>query len=64
MRAVRDGEHKIVIDGDHLYLYNVRRDPGERTDLARSRPDLARALRLKLESWEAQVNAEAATRRQ
>ncbi|WP_158514693.1 sulfatase family protein [Gemmatimonas phototrophica] len=63
MRAARDGEHKIVVDGDHLFLYNVRRDPGERTDLARSRPDLARALRLKLESWEAQVNAEAATRR-
>lgn len=63
MRAVRDGEHKIVIEGSNLFLYNVRRDPGERTDLARLRPDLARTLRLKLDAWESQVNAEAATRR-
>jgi arylsulfatase A-like enzyme len=63
MRAVRDGAHKIVVDENHLFLYNLQRDPGERTDLARRRPDLARALRLKLDAWEAQVNAEAATRR-
>ena len=60
MHAVREGDMKIVVDGSHLYLYDVRKDPGERKDLARLRTDVARRLRLKLTAWEKDVNAEAA----
>lgn len=62
-RAVRDGDLKIVIDANHTFVYNVRRDPGERHDLARFRPEVARALKRKLDAWEKDVDAEFATRR-
>jgi arylsulfatase A-like enzyme len=62
MYAVRDGDYKVVIDANHLFLYDVRTDPGERHDLARDRTDVARALRLKLDAWEKDVDAEAARR--
>lgn len=63
MRAVRDGDNKIVIDGNHLFLYDVRRDPGERNDMARLKPELARAMKLKLDAWERDVDAESAKRK-
>lgn len=63
MRAVRDGDQKIVIEGNHTFLYDVRRDPGERHDLARLRPQVVRALKLKLDAWERDVDGEAARRK-
>ncbi len=63
MRAVRDGDNKIVIEGNHLFLYDVRRDPGERNDMARLKPKLARAMKLKLDVWERDVDAEFARRK-
>jgi arylsulfatase A-like enzyme len=63
MRAVRQGNLKVVIDANHLFLYDILRDPGERTDLARFRTADARRLRLALERWEQQVDEEAARRR-
>lgn len=62
MFAVRRGDYKMVIDANHLFLFNVRTDPGERNDLARERTDVARALRLALNAWEKDVDAEAARR--
>jgi arylsulfatase A-like enzyme len=62
MYAVRRGDYKVVIDANHLLLFNVRTDPGERNDLARERTDVARALRLALNAWEKDVDAEAARR--
>jgi arylsulfatase A-like enzyme len=62
MYAVRQGDYKMVIDANHLLLFNVRTDPGERNDLARERTDVARALRLELNAWEKDVDAEAARR--
>jgi hypothetical protein len=41
----------------------VRKDPGERNDVARLHTDVARRLRLKLNAWEKEVNAEAASLR-
>lgn len=58
-RAVRRGDWKLLIDGDDLMLYNLRRDIGERRDLALERPDLVRALRLLIGEWESNVDAEA-----
>lgn len=62
MRAVRDGDYKLVISANHTFLFNVRRDPGERQDMARTRSDLVRALTRKLASWEQDVDGEAAKR--
>ncbi len=62
MYAVRQGDYKMVIDANHLRLFNLRTDPGERNDLARERTDVARALRLELNAWEKDVDAEAARR--
>lgn len=58
-RAVRSGEWKLLVDSDHLMLFNLRRDIGEREDLAQERPDLVAKLSNLLSQWETDVNAEA-----
>jgi arylsulfatase A-like enzyme len=63
MRAVREGDTKIVVEANHTFLYDVRRDPGERHDLARLQPNVVRRLTLKLQGWERDVDAEAARRK-
>jgi len=61
-RAVRRGDWKLLVDGDDLLLFNLRADIGERSDLARQRPEIVRALRKLLADWEKNVDAEAAAR--
>ncbi len=58
-RAVRSGDWKLVVDGNHTFLYDVRQDLGERHDLANRRQDVARRLRGLLAAWEQDVDAEA-----
>jgi arylsulfatase A-like enzyme len=58
--AVRRGDWKLVVDGMHTYLFNLRTDLSERNDLARVRQDVAQELRPLLAEWEAMVDAEAA----
>jgi arylsulfatase A-like enzyme len=58
--AVRRGDWKIVVDGSHTYVFDVRTDLSERNDLANRRQDVARALWPLLKAWEADVDAEAA----
>jgi arylsulfatase A-like enzyme len=58
--AVRRGDWKLVVDGPHSYVFNLRTDLSERNDLARSRQDLAQELQPLLAAWEASVNADAA----
>jgi arylsulfatase A-like enzyme len=58
-KAVRDGDFKLVIDGDNTLVYDVRKDMGERNDLTYQRQDVAVKLKSKLEAWEADVDAEA-----
>lgn len=57
-RAVRSGDWKLVVDGGHTFLYDLRRDMGERNDLAKHRQDVAQRLRPLLAAWEAEVDAE------
>jgi arylsulfatase A-like enzyme len=57
-RAVRSGDWKLVVDGSHVFLFDIRRDIGERNDLAKYRQDVARKLRPLLSAWEADVDAE------
>ena len=61
-RAVRQGDWKLLVDGDHLLLFNLRADIGERRDLASQRPDLVRTFRRLLADWEQSVDAEATVR--
>jgi arylsulfatase A-like enzyme len=57
--AVRRGDWKVIVDGTHTFVYNVRTDVSERYDLANHRQDVARALVPLLAAWERDVDAEA-----
>lgn len=56
-KAVRQGDFKLLLDGDDLLLFNLRNDIGERHDLAASRPELVAKLLPLLQKWEADVDA-------
>lgn len=58
-RAIRSGDWKIMVDSNHLFVFNLRTDPGERNDLTYQRTDIARRLRPMLAAWEQEVEAEA-----
>ncbi len=58
-KAVRSGDWKLVRDGGHVFIYNLRTDPGERQDLARTRQDVAQKLWPLVQAWERNVDAEA-----
>jgi len=58
-RAVRQGEWKLLVDGDDILLFNLPRDIGERNDVAKEHPDVARRLELLLIDWQKDVDAEA-----
>lgn len=58
-RAVRDGPWKYVRDANHDFVFDVDRDPGERRDLTRRHPEVARRLRAKLLEWEQMVDTDA-----
>ena len=57
--AVRRGDWKLIVDGPHTYLFDLRRDLAERKDLAKWRQDVAQELYPLLTSWEASVDADA-----
>ena len=57
--AVRRGDWKLVVDGPHTYVFNLRTDLSERNDMAKWRQDVAQELYPLLTSWEATVDAEA-----
>ncbi|MBI2827642.1 MAG: sulfatase-like hydrolase/transferase [Acidobacteria bacterium] len=58
-KAVRKGDWKLVVDGNHTFVFDVRTDLSERHDLANRRQDIAQKLRLLLADWERDVDAEA-----
>lgn len=60
-RAARSGDWKLILDGSKQLLFDVSRDPGERDDLAAQHPDRVRVLKGMIETWEKDVDAEAAT---
>lgn len=61
-RAVRQGDWKLLIDQGDVLLFNLRDDIGERHDLAKAHPAIARRLRLLLDAWEKDVDSEAKAR--
>lgn len=58
-RAVRQGDWKLLIDGAQEFLFNLREDVTERTELGARHPDRVRRLRALIEAWEQDVNTEA-----
>jgi hypothetical protein len=58
--AVRRGDWKLLVDGPHSYVFNLRADPSERNDLAKWRQDIAQELQPLIRDWEASVDADAA----
>ena len=59
-QAVRQGDWKLVVDANHMLLFNLRTDIGERRDMTAQRPDLVRRLRTLLTEWTRSVDADAA----
>jgi arylsulfatase A-like enzyme len=59
MRAIRSGDWKLVVDGNHLFVFNLRQDVGERKDLTSQRSDIANRLRPMIAQWEQEMNTEA-----
>jgi arylsulfatase A-like enzyme len=57
-RAVRQGDWKLMLDGGGVFLFNLHTDIGERVDLAKERPDIARKLRPLILEWEKDVDSE------
>ena len=51
--AIRSGNYKLIkrYDDDSLELYDLANDIGEKQNLARNRPKVARDLKEKLEAW-------------
>jgi arylsulfatase A-like enzyme len=60
-KAVRKGDWKLLANGNLLFLFNLRTDISERTDLAAQRIDLIREMRPLLAAWETDVDAERKT---
>lgn len=61
-RAIRSGGWKLLQDADSLQLFDLSRDPGERTNLAGQHPDIVSRLRIMVDQWEAEVDQEGASR--
>ncbi len=57
-KAVRQGPWKFLRDGGIELLYDLSRDPGERTDVAHLHPEKVEELRKKLAAWEKEMAAE------
>ncbi len=57
--AVRVGGWKLIewFEDESLELYDLRKDPGEMRDIAKSEPERLRRLRETLRDWQARVNA-------
>lgn len=49
--VIREGDFKLILERNKLQLYNLKDDPGETTDLAKSLPEKARVMLAKWEEW-------------
>ncbi|MCC6245202.1 MAG: sulfatase-like hydrolase/transferase [Gemmatimonadaceae bacterium] len=60
--AARKGYWKIVVDGTHTMLFDLRTDVQERRNVAAQQPAKVRELWLALQAWSADVSTEARRR--
>jgi arylsulfatase A len=61
--ALRSGDWKLIefFEDQHVELYNLKDDVGEKTDLAKKLPEKAMALRDRLHAWQKSVDAQMPT---
>ncbi len=57
--AIRSGDYKLIerFENGALQLYNLQTDIGERANLAKNKPELAKAMQNKLHAWYREVDA-------
>jgi arylsulfatase A-like enzyme len=55
-KAVRSGEWKLLMDGRHFLLFDLKKDLAERDDLAAVHPELVLRLKRRLAEWEQDVS--------
>jgi len=55
-KAARSGQWKLLVDGNHFLLFDLRDDVGERRDLAAQHPELVLKLKELLAEWEKDVD--------
>ena len=57
--SIRDGDWKLIefYHYNNFELYNLAKDPGERTDLAKRNPRKTAELRAKLSAWQKRMKA-------
>ncbi|MFO8014194.1 MAG: sulfatase [Phycisphaerae bacterium] len=57
--AIREGDFKLIhfLQDDHLELYNLAEDIGEKHNLAAKMPDKAAAMKAKLHRWRKELGA-------
>ena len=53
--AMRDGDWKMIIKGEHRELYNLADDIGERENLIEVQPERAAAMAKEIDAWKAQT---------
>jgi len=58
-RAVRQGDWKLMLDGNNPMLFNLANDVGERNDLTTQHPEIVKRLFPLITRWEQDVDAEA-----
>jgi uncharacterized sulfatase len=61
--AIREGDYKLIefFDDGQLELYNLKRDIGEKNNLAKTMPEKAAELQRKLAKWRKSVGAKMPT---
>ena len=57
--SIRDGDWKLIefYHYENVELYNLKRDPGEQTDLSQTEPETRDRLLEKLHAWQKRMNA-------
>jgi len=57
--AMRKGEWKLIqwFEGDRIELFNLKSDPGEKTNLASGEPSRVREMQRELDAWRKEVGA-------
>lgn len=58
-RAIRTGHFKLLefFEDKRIKLYNLKIDPGEKNNLAKTAPELAKQLHEELQQWQTALNA-------
>ena len=63
--AIRLGDYKLLdyFENNAIQLFNLKEDPGEQKDLARTQPEKAARLLAMLRAWREDVSAQMPMRR-